>query len=120
MEGGGSKNRLFQILGWEEKAKARHRRDREKEEFPRKVGNRKACGRPWDGNQETHNQTKGSALDICQITKVKDVERTRKQNKTHRMCAFVKAQLIMLGFRGSSNKLLKVRQQNNNKPAIIP
>lgn len=30
MEGGGSKNRLFQILGWEEKAKAR--------EFPRRLG----------------------------------------------------------------------------------
>lgn len=38
MEGGGSKNRLFQILGWEEKAKARDRRDGEKEEFPRRLG----------------------------------------------------------------------------------
>lgn len=81
MEGAGSKNRLFQIRGWEEKAKARHRRDGEKDEFSRKVesldlgaaagalvqeragveaqawtGNRKACGRPWEGSQEIHNK----------------------------------------------------------------
>lgn len=37
MEGAGSKNRPFQILGWEEKAKARPRRDGERGEFSRKA-----------------------------------------------------------------------------------
>lgn len=37
MEHGGSKNRPFQMFGWEEKAKERKRRDREKDEFSGKV-----------------------------------------------------------------------------------
>lgn len=49
-------------------------------------------GEPGDSQQ-----TKGFALDIRQLAKVKDVENT-KENKAHRMCTFVKTQLIVLDF----------------------